>query len=167
MIIKLSWFIFYFLSAEKPFRLQKAYLEMILIDYLSFLACWESSYPQSNGDNLMLYCDLVLVCLTTFFCSITFFFLSISCWGRQLIVFLCNFFFLEAILTAELFPKIFKFFISMLILIFCDLGKGANEFSILLINCILDKEFSLGSLFNLSDFLGVFNIFYLVYWKYF
>lgn len=126
-----SWLIFYFLSAVIPLRLQNAYFETrFVLELLLFLECLASSYPHSKGDIFRFYCDFALVCFI--FGSDCLFFDYLSFWSfwccpRQLIVFLCSFFFLTVWLVVEALPKIFKFLISILIFIFGDLGKEERD----------------------------------------
>lgn len=115
-------------------------------------------------------CDFVFLCfkVLTFYGSAILFLISFGCW-RQLIVFLCSFFFLAFKLFIDSVLKIFKFLISMLILILLVwvFGFGVTA-RLITLRIYLVGECSLVYIFKLADFLlGVKNFLSFVNWQYF
>ncbi len=102
IIIYESWLVLFFFSGQYPTLLQKAIFVMMSYYFLPF-PYFVSKSDHYFGFTFMLYCDFVFLCFKGFFYLIYLGCLMIdSLWGRlfkQLIVFLCTFFFLRSLLA--------------------------------------------------------------------
>lgn len=105
--IKVSWFVLFFLSGQYPQRLQWAIL-VIISYYFLFLPYFVNKSDHYFGFTFKFYCDLVFVCFASFFVYFPYF--TIGLWAiyfckilfKQLIVFLCSFFFFKSLVDEEI-----------------------------------------------------------------
>ena len=128
----MSWFAFFFFSGQKPHLLQTAYLATTSFYWsLEFFPSFVNKFPHSFAFVFKFYCDFALQCLVFFPCFRFSFWETLFAWAftglralwcgelSALIVFLWSFFFFGPSTDTALFAlKKFRFFISMLMLIF-------------------------------------------------